>query len=431
MRPALLLALLALPFAALAEKPVFNDFMGLCVHTVQFKPELYAPVARLVRDYHSVRWDLGDDTQASLDFPFAKNRVNWETLYSNWVQDGYEIDAALMFNNLPVEGWEDFPADAERYAREFAAFFGPSSRGWVTSAEVGNEPGHYSDEDYARLFEAFASGLRAGDPKLKILTSNLVVGESTQYAKNIELMRDFGELYDVLKVHAYAQVEGWPTWRRSYPEDPEIDFLTNVQAVIDWRDAHAPGKEVWVTEFGWDATTAPQETEGTFKDWIGSTETEQARYLVRAFLCFSAMDVQRAYIYFFNDENKASVHASSGLTRNYAPKPSFHAVAHLRATLGEYRFTRVREQRPGELYVYEYQSAADPKQFIWVAWSPTGEDREAEIELTTGSGKIIKVERMPLMEGPPESVEWTTPRTGVIRLLANESPSYIFIESAH
>ena len=39
----------------------------------------------------------------------------------------------------------------------------------------------------------------------------------------------------------------------------------------------------------------------------------------------------RAYLYWFNDADQASLHASSGLTRNYGPKPSFDAVAHLLA----------------------------------------------------------------------------------------------------
>ncbi|GHB89645.1 hypothetical protein [Cerasicoccus arenae] len=424
-----LIALLTLPLCASADKPVFNDFMGLCVHTVQFKPELYEPVTRLVRDYHSVNWDLGEDTQASIDFPFSKNRVQWENLYGGWVKKGYEIDAALMFNNLPAEGWKNMPADAERYAEAFARYFGPSSRNLVTSAEIGNEPGHYSDEDYQQLFRAFATGLRHGDPKLKILTGNLRVGDSDKYAKKIDLLRGMSDLYDVLKVHTYAQVEGWPTWRRSYPEDPDIDFLSTVQEVIDWRNENASGKEVWVTEFGWDATTAPQEKTGTFKDWVGSTDTEQARYLVRAFLVFSAMDIQRAYIYFFNDSDKASVHAAAGLTRNFKPKPSFYAVSHLRATLGDYRFTRIREEESGELYVYEFQSSKNLKQYIWVAWSPTGTDREATVTLQTGSGKITRIERMPLSEDTVESVKWTTPRTGVTELRVTESPAYIFIEA--
>ncbi len=45
-----------------APRPLLRDFIGLNVHTVQFKPELYRPVARLVRDYHGFQWDVGDDS---------------------------------------------------------------------------------------------------------------------------------------------------------------------------------------------------------------------------------------------------------------------------------------------------------------------------------------------------------------------------------
>jgi hypothetical protein len=40
---------------------------------------------------------------------------------------------------------------------------------------------------------------------------------------------------------------------------------------------------------------------------------------VRAFLVFAAMDVNRAYLYFFNDADEPSFHASSGITRNFQP----------------------------------------------------------------------------------------------------------------
>ena len=41
------------------KKALFRDFMGLNVHSIGFKPELYKPVCRLVRDYHPMVWDLG------------------------------------------------------------------------------------------------------------------------------------------------------------------------------------------------------------------------------------------------------------------------------------------------------------------------------------------------------------------------------------
>jgi hypothetical protein len=79
-------------------------------------------------------------------------------------------------------------------------------------------------------------------------------------------------------------------------------------------------KEVWVTEFGWDASTKTQAKTGDFAKWDGNVSDEkQAQYLVRAFLVFAAMDVNRAYLYFFNDADEPSFHASSGITRNFQP----------------------------------------------------------------------------------------------------------------
>jgi serine/threonine-protein kinase ATR len=76
--------------------------------------------------------------------------------------------------------------------------------------------------------------------------------------------------------------------------DPKVDYLKRVNHLIAWRDRNAPGKEVRVTEFGWDASTKPAPATGDFAKWVGSSETEQARYLVRSFLLFSKRDVTRA-----------------------------------------------------------------------------------------------------------------------------------------
>jgi hypothetical protein len=144
-------------------------------------------------------------------------------------------------------------------------------------------------------------------------------------------------------------------------------------------DRNAPGKEVRVTEFGWDASTKAAPASGTFARWTGSIETEQARYLVRSFLLFSKLDVSRAYIFGFDDKDEPQVHDSSGLTRNGRPKPAFHAVAPLFKTLGDYRFRRVVEEKPGEVFVYEYVLGGDANRRIWAEWSPTGTGRRGRI----------------------------------------------------
>jgi len=420
-----------IPAGAGEARPLMRDFIGLNGHTVQFKPELYQPVGRLARDYHPVEWDLGQRTAELPPFPFAKNRVDWSKVYGSWQAQGWNIDACLMFESVPQTNWANVEPDARAYGHAFAQEFGPSGkRKLVEAVEIGNEPGKWSDDDYSRIFRAMAEGLRAGDPKLKIATCNVTTGKSGDYEKSVECVAKFTGLFDVLNIHTYAELEGWPTWRRSFPEDPKLPrYLQDVEKLCRWRDAHVPGKPVWITEFGYDATTKPQDKSGTFARWQGVTDEQQAQWLVRSLLVFSAMPVERAYIYFFNDDDKPSVHASAGITRNFQPKPSFHALAHMQHTLGEYRFERIVTNAPAQLRVQEYRHESNPAKLIWVVWSPTGERKEFTTTLDGVPGKLVKSQRMPLATtiapGPPPARQLAN---GRIEATVNESPLYLFCE---
>jgi hypothetical protein len=409
-----------------SSKPLFRDFMGLNTHTVQFKPDLYKPVTRLLRDYHGFKWDVGDETDFPTKFPFARNRVDWGSMYASWNKAGYRIDVSVMFDDTRPAAWRDLKRDGGEYGYQFAHFFGPSAKNLVEAAEIGNEPGNYDDATYRTLFESVAQGMRRGDPKLLISTCAVYARPSGPYHKNIAILKGLESLYDVVNVHSYAEAEGYPTWRRSFPEDPKLEFLPKIQEVISWRNQHAAGKPIWLTEFGWDSTTKPQATLGTFKQWVGVSDLQQAQYLVRAFLQFSTLDLDRAYIFWFNDEDVASVHASSGLTRNFQPKPSFHAVAHLFATLGEYRFERVVAKKPGEIFVIEFRHGTQPDLAIWAAWSPTGSGRNATTRLRIPGNTPKRAERMSVSSGAPEATKWTTSEPGEIELAISESPVYLW-----
>lgn len=420
----------AAPAAPVKQKPLLRDFIGLNVHTVLFKPELYRPVCRLLRDYHGFDWDVGADTDYAPRFPLSRNGVNWDELYGGWQTAGYTVDVSVMFGATPPERWKDPAKDAAAYGTAFAKAFGPlAPRPVVESVEIGNEPGHYPDALYRTLFENMARGLRQGDPKLKIVTCATTPGPSERYAKSLTCVQGLEPLYDVINLHTYAFVEQYPTWRRSYPEDPSIRYLKAVRETLAWRDVHAPGKQVWITEFGWDASTKPAPPTGDFSKWVGSTETQQAQYVVRSFLVFSSMDVDRAYLYWFNDKDEAQLHGSSGITRNYVPKPAFHAMAHLYRTLGDYLFSRVVTDRPGELSVYEYVQASDSKSRIWAAWSPTGSVRTADAVLPEPHAKVLKAERMPLKDGPAEAVNWEVRKDGSLAVPVTESPVYLWLRS--
>src|SRR5881275_1736603 len=99
-----------------------------------------------------------------------------------------------------------------------------------------------------------AQGIREGDPKLKIATCNLTAGKSGKYEKTVQCIGTLTNLVDILNVHTYALLENWPTWRRSFPEDPRLPkYLRDIEALIGWRDANAPDKPIWLTEFGYDS----------------------------------------------------------------------------------------------------------------------------------------------------------------------------------
>ncbi|SPE52937.1 exported hypothetical protein [Verrucomicrobia bacterium] len=409
--------------------PLMRDFIGINGHTVAFKPELYRPACGLVRDYHPVEWDLGKDSAELPGFPLAKNGVDWNQVYGSWRTKGWNIDVCLQFESVSRADWENLEADAWAYGKAFAHGFGPSGkRKLVDSVEIGNEPGKWSDGDYTRMFKAMATGVRAGDPKLKIVTCNLTTGRSGDYVKSVDCVATCADLVDVLNVHSYAQLEGWPTWRRSFPEDPRLPhYLQDVDALCRWRDAHAPGKPVWLTEFGYDSSTKAPEQTGDFSKWIGVNDTQQAQWLVRSLLVFSAMPVERAYVFFFNDEDKPSLHASSGITRNFQPKPSYHALTHLQRVLGDYRFQSIVTNEPGRLRVQEYRS--DAHKIIWAVWSPSGEGREFTTTLDGVPGRLVDAQHTPLSADPSPPPAATQVSTRQVKVRVDESPIYLLFEN--
>lgn len=411
------------------QRPTMGDFMGVNGHTIQFKPDLYSKVCRQVRDYHSFEWDMGNDTDYVPRFPEARNRVNWDIVYGSWQKAGFTCDVCIMFNNTPPNSWKNLEADAHAYGLAFAKAFGPSSaKKLVSSMEIGNEPGKYSDEQYRKLFHAMASGAREGDPKLKILTCNMTTGKSGDYEKTVQCVEGLDSVYDVLNIHTYAMADGWPTWRRTYPEDPQAQFLKTVESLIQWRNNSAKGKEVWVTEFGWDASTKPKASTGEAAKWDGNVSDEQqAQYLVRSFLLFAEMDLQKAFLYFFNDSNEPSFHAASGITRNFEPKPSFHAVAHLYRTLGDFRFQKVVARQPGQLYAYQFTHAKNPQQSVIVAWSPTKLGDQIEVTLPVGTAKVRRTEQMPLTDNTPIEVNFEH-QAGSVKLSVTGSPVYLWLD---
>lgn len=427
-------------------RPLMREFVGINGH-FDFRPELYRQVCGLARNYHNMNWDVAKPGDA-LTLPVCPNGVNWERdVYGKWVRAGFEVSLCAQFGRFG-EGnpeylglWEGQEAWMYDYGYGLAEAFGPSGeRKLITSIEIGNEPGSdFDDGLYRRLYVQMARGIRAADPAVRIVTATARSGEADRYAKSLEETfagPEMAGLIDVINVHVYAEKErvaGRSPWERSYPEDPEIGYLREVDAVLAFRDAHIPEAEVWITEFGYDACTpgAMDRREGWAAklNWAGVSDVQQAQYLVRSLLCFAEREVGRAYIYYYNDEDVPSVHASSGLTRHFEPKPSFWAVRHFYRMLGAYRFVRVVRREAGRVQAVEFEHGEDAGRRVWVVWSPTGEGREERVVLEGIPGRVVGAERMPLADGDAPGVELEMLAGGDAELAVTGSPVYLEIEA--
>jgi hypothetical protein len=328
-----------------------------------------------------------------------------------------------MFDDVEPTKWKEVSADARAYGEAFANYFGPSGPNLVEAAEVGNEPGKYDDATYRKLFEAMAQGFRKGDPKLQIATCAMNLGPSGRYSKSVDLLKGLDPLWDILNIHIYPEVEGWPTWKRSFPEDPKIEFLRDLGHVLRWRNENAPDKSVWLTEWGYDASTKPAPPTGTFAKWIGNTEQQQANWTVRGFLVLATTDLDRAYLYFFNDSDDAHVHGSSGLTRNFKPKPAFHAVAFMQRVLGDYRLLKVHRESVEEGYVQEWVNGADATKRITVCWYPSGDARPISVPVL--QSQIIRAAILPHRELRADEVKCEALGSEGVRLQVGERPVFV------
>lgn len=439
-----------------ANKPLMKDFMGINGHFA-FKPALYGQVCRLVRNYHNMNWDA-EKPGDSIHPPFATNNINWKNdVYGPWKEHGFETDICLQFLGFGPsvkdykERWAGKESWAYDYGKAMASYFGPAGQEKLcTSMEIDNEPGSYFDSTlFKKLFREMARGIRAGDSTIRILTPAVTAGREDKYSQDLPSMygsSDMLPLYDVINVHTYPTIDKGILdengWNRSYPEDRSLYYLEMVNSTIAWRNAQAKDKEIWITEFGYDACTDTAMTKR--KDWAlklnwqGTTDLQQAQYLVRSFLLFSAMDVQRAYLYYYDDDDEASVHAASGITRHFVPKTAFWAVKQLYQTLGDYRFNKIIKQDSGKAYVYEYIKGDDPAQVIWVAWSPTGvrtdkkngyQPKQSAIELSQLPGKVVQVKGMAESENTEPEVSYKQNDAAGLSITIAESPVYIRFEA--
>jgi hypothetical protein len=141
------------------------------------------------------------------------------------------------------------------------------------------------------------------------------------------------------------------------------------------------------------------------------------------------MGVSKAFVYFFNDDDKPQLHAGSGLTRNFKPKPAYHAVAWMLDALKDHRFAKAASKSLEQGYSYEFQpdaKTAKDQPNILAVWHATQENQE--ISLPMDGRAFIKAERMPLQPGAAEIVTPVSLTTHTLKLKTGGRPIFLWLK---
>lgn len=399
-------------------------------------------VAGTVREYHNWRWDeplienYPNNGKAFAPSNAAGGSWNFDTYYTYLNEIGVEVfpnikDSVRIYgdsyNVKPVFPDQD-PTDPFSYEPhadhmfQYAARYGftevdpsllklredqpvRSGLGLITYFENENEPNknwfnraqYYTPYEYAAMMSAdydghmrlmgTTVGVKNADPNAKLVMAGLVGnGLDLQYLQAIKFWSDYHrandegyEVFpvDVINFHHYCRKYSGNDYVGISPEEDQM--REKLQVLVDWKNQHAPGVEVWLSEFGYDTHPESPQRATAIKDF--SHEEVQAQWLVRSFLAIAAAGVDRAQIYMLRDvdPNCATQYCTSGLTSTqatgYVQKPSWYYIYTLKNHLGDMRFEEeiVDPDYPG---VMNYKFASDSGEKAYVLWSPTSEQIE-------------------------------------------------------
>jgi hypothetical protein len=278
--------------------------------------------------------------------------------------------------------------------------------------------GYFSPYEYAAMASADYDGhlgalgktvgVKNADPKMKHVMGG-VAKLGLDYLRCIKLWSDFNRdgsvPFDVINLHHYCN-DGGGQQAGKVGVSPEADHLKErLAAIVDYRNRYLPGKEVWLTEFGYD--THPDSPQRAPKIGDKTQEDVQADWIVRSYLALAAAGVDRAAMYMLRDvnPNDGTQFSTSGLVGpkgEWKPKLSWFATSTLKQRLRDMRFDKELATRNEKVLAYAFKGEKNAGAIA--VWCPTSDDSKAEgFHLSVGAATTAKL--VTFGYGQPNGVE--------------------------
>ncbi len=298
-----------------------------------------------------------------------------------------------------VEDWNEqdkFWMGGSKSDQQRAAYFNAFEYAAMLSTDYdGHENTVFHRPTNADCNQAFPTGVKNADPKTKVVMSG-ITGLYLDYVKGIHAWakmyrKDEAFPADVINFHHYSNnfggQAGGPT-KESKGVSPEEDNLYGrLKKLVDYRDSYLPGKEIWLSEFGYDVhQNSPQRV-----SLIGDYDAEevQGQWLVRSFLAIAAAGIDKAQLFTLTDHyhgDPAQRFSTCGLLElakeqnPNTPFPEFRArkayyyLYAMKTALRDFRFSKILKTDDPKITAYEFDHSTIPRKKVVALWANTTEN---------------------------------------------------------
>ena len=344
------------------DSPFGTYTIGNTVMLADIVPKgFYNDMARVGARWGTVDtwWSRIETTEGDYDWDF----------YGQWFKKALAAGIVPIPHLFGVPKWISSQPDRENYWaypprdwkvwERFVEDFVKHNQDWLVYLRIWNEPncGYWqgSRADYAQLVIHASQAAKRVKPGLRIIIEAAA-------NPSLDVLPFFNEVdaagamphCDVLAIHNY-----WLN-NKDFPE--RTNYLKVYRDVIDWRNTHKPGAEVWDTEFACMADNWGAE-------WIGVGEMKQAQWLARAHVLGFSLGLKKMFWfpgYSWPDPTTPPLYNPAGLLRpDLSPRPAYVAYHTIAAALGRAQYEEALPLGPDQ-YGIVFKT---PEGFVTVLWS--------------------------------------------------------------
>ncbi|MFD0673432.1 fibronectin type III domain-containing protein [Cohnella sp. GCM10027633] len=316
------------------------------------------------------------------------------------------------------ENWNE----QDKWWRDREGYFNPYEYAAMSSADFDGHQGAMGN----------TVGVRNADPNAKLVMGGLA-DPKLEYVRALKFWSDFNRggsfPWDVINIHHYSN-NGTNQTTGNAGISPEADDLKGkLQKFVDYRDRYLPGKEVWITEFGYDTNqSSPQKVSaiGTM-----SVQEVQANWIVRSYLAAAASGIDKAAMYMLRDVNAASSTQfdSSGLTGSqstgHAPKISWYYVYTLKNRLTGMQYLGEQDSGNASVKIYKFKNATTGAG-AYVVWSPTSSDAKVNNYSLSLQGSPTSATLVTMASGDTDGVTSSLSMSGgAVTVNVSERPIFV------